>query len=798
MADEKYLANRLKYHAASRVATQTGQALVQALNVDGHTVTTNKVWAAPQTAFANNSALNKGITESVAATNDLVAVFKNGATSTAFWNGGLVWTNPAYPAVKLYENVPMTAVTGSDGKASNGKFQAYEVLADADGVTSGSLRIGDWISPTAVTDQETGMPVAGYSGIPMYNNTPLKQADTSKWLETDGHFEFIYMAGLLTFEPGYTPEDKNATNGKNLVKITAFKYVGDYVDDVLAKIEAEIGGGTSPDQPEASITTRVGEIEKAISGYTNANTVSSAIIAETNARTTTDNFLSGVLESFDTENTVSSAIEALRTSAATYSISAETSEDYAAVYKLYQTVNGESTVAGTINIPKDQFLTNAAYNKTTEKLELTFSLNHPASGTIENKVEIDVSDLVHEYEAGNGVSIATSTSGNSIVSVKLNDTINESGFLTLTPDGLALTGVQAAIEAVSDGATSGLETLSAALTDFTGENAISSKFAEVDGRLSSAEERLDAAEDVLSGFSGVNVLSTRFTVDEAEIADIKSKAVSGITTTSTVSGEIVNNLAALDVRVSEASGNAISAKTDGLFAQAYKAGDNIAFGEADASGVIPINGTFTFELSAATDTTLGGVKSGNDITVDADGVVTVNSADKVKSKLSIFEVEYDGSAPVSINTTGEYLSADNGSIGLAVTGEIVSGNTGLIKGSQIYDLASNIADTIESVSGSLHTEIEGISDEASAGLEELSGKVSGSFEDTKVVVGNGGNAIIASNYSIGTALLSSDSDDFGREGTIATESNAKNYVDSKFNDLDDFTSIIEQYNQGLE
>ena len=75
MADEKYLANRLKYHTASRIATQTGEALAQALNVDGHIVTTNKVWASPQTAFINN--VNKANTDSVDATNDLVAALES-------------------------------------------------------------------------------------------------------------------------------------------------------------------------------------------------------------------------------------------------------------------------------------------------------------------------------------------------------------------------------------------------------------------------------------------------------------------------------------------------------------------------------------------------------------------------------------------------------------------------------------------------------------------------------------------------------------------------------------------------
>lgn len=231
MADAKYLANRLKYHTASRIATQTGEALAQALNVDGHIITTNKVWAAPQTAFINN--VDKANTDSVDATNDLVAAFKVGGVKKAFHAGGFVWTNPSYPAVRLYENVPMTKVKGSDG---GGKFQAFEILAGEDGVSEGTKRIVDWIAPTAVADRVTGQPVAGYSGIPQYNGQALKLANPGKWAESKGSYEFAYMSGLLTFEPGFTPQDVDATNGVNKIKLTAFKYIGAYLSDTLTSM----------------------------------------------------------------------------------------------------------------------------------------------------------------------------------------------------------------------------------------------------------------------------------------------------------------------------------------------------------------------------------------------------------------------------------------------------------------------------------------------------------------------------------------------------------------------------------
>lgn len=269
MADVKYLNNRLKYHTASRVATQTGEALAQALNVDGHIVTTAKIWAAPATAFPNNA--NKANTDSFDATTDLVTVFKEGGVSTAFWNGGTVWTNAKYPAVKLYENVPMTAVNGSDG---GGKFQAYEILAAADGISSGTIRLTDWAAPTAVADQTTGAPVAGFSGIPMFKGTVLKKSDAALWAEAKGSWEFVYIAGMLTFEPGFTPQDKDATNGKTSVTLTAFKYVGDYLTDTLANIDTVIAN--SKEIATVDVLLADGTATPATTGKTITSVVSEA------------------------------------------------------------------------------------------------------------------------------------------------------------------------------------------------------------------------------------------------------------------------------------------------------------------------------------------------------------------------------------------------------------------------------------------------------------------------------------------------------------------------------------------
>jgi hypothetical protein len=281
-----YLKNRLKYHAASRLASQTGEGLAQAMNVDGHTVTTAKVWAAPATAFPNNA--DKDNVDAIDATNDLVTVFKTPVTledgtesvveSKDFWaadkagtKSGKVWTNTAYPAVKLYENVPMTAVKGSDG---GGKFQAFEILAAADGYSEGTLRVSDWVAPTSVADITTGKVVAGFSGIPMYSGTALTK-DTTRWAATLGTWEFVYIAGMLTFEPGYTPENKATTavdpkTFKSVVTLTAFKYCGEYLSDSISSIND-------------TIDTEVANIDKKISeevAKLNTNIANAKEIAE--------------------------------------------------------------------------------------------------------------------------------------------------------------------------------------------------------------------------------------------------------------------------------------------------------------------------------------------------------------------------------------------------------------------------------------------------------------------------------------------------------------------------------------
>lgn len=168
MADKFYLANRLKYHTASRVAYKPKDPLAETFNVDGHTVVVSKIWSAKSQEFAYQT--NPNVTEPNLATKDLIKVFKTltytaiptgtvlpadsiyytninntyesakteteitvtetnkyftcDVISAAFNNTtdaskGIVWTNALYPAVRLYENVELKAITDSQGPAGD-------------------------------------------------------------------------------------------------------------------------------------------------------------------------------------------------------------------------------------------------------------------------------------------------------------------------------------------------------------------------------------------------------------------------------------------------------------------------------------------------------------------------------------------------------------------------------------------------------------------------------------------------------------------------------------------------------
>ena len=242
--DNAYLRNRLKYHAASRIGIQTGQSLGQATNGDGHTVRYGQVWTAPDTAFiVQSTAAMKTTSDGIDSNAELVADFKATGEKVKDLGGGEVWINSSYPAVKLYCQCEMNAVTGSNGAGT--KYEAYEL-------TDNGARVMDWVAPTSVKDN--GLPVPGYTArIEATKNnstwTDLQNCTdgSGAWALSEGNWEFVYMSGLCTFHPSNTPNGY----GYSKLRITAFAYVGDYLSDTLSSMSSSTTASMTAVKPFA-------------------------------------------------------------------------------------------------------------------------------------------------------------------------------------------------------------------------------------------------------------------------------------------------------------------------------------------------------------------------------------------------------------------------------------------------------------------------------------------------------------------------------------------------------------------
>lgn len=386
----------------------------------------------------------------------------------------------------------------------------------------------------------------------MYSGTVLKKSNTSKWAESVGSYEFAYIAGLLTFAPGYTPQDVYSAAGASAtenITLTAFKYIGDYadkaidesfrdVDGRLDAVETQLGIGGGAGGASGSITERVTKIEGAIAGYTSANTVKSAITSEATARAEADTALG-------------ERINAL--SAVTYKLKKADSanEGFAATYQLYTSKNGVDTAVADsiINIPKDQFLKDAAYVPSSEMLELTFELNVSGSNPTSNKVNIPVSEMVHEYAAGNGITVVdndpTIGGKSSSISIKLDGTTES--FLTVGANGLKLSGVQSAIDAKGD-------KVSAAAT--AGISALSNRMGTAETNIDTLSNKMGTAE------TDIDTLSSDLSATSNKLTTLEGAAVTDVTASNTVYGSVSKNKITLNTKVSPAAGNAITVDGD--------------------------------------------------------------------------------------------------------------------------------------------------------------------------------------------------------------------------------------------
>ena len=143
------------------------------------------------------------------------------------------------------------------------------------------------------------------------------------------------------------------------------------------------------------------------------------------------------------EGNLSTSIEELKakdkeleTSLATKIESVEVVKDEA--NDLHYQVLVDGIVAGDINIPQDQFLKSVNYDNASHKLQFIFKTENEH----EQPIEVDISDLVDTYAAGDGMALSANT-----FSVR-KATLSEK-YLTVSADGVSINGIDAAIDTLN-------------------------------------------------------------------------------------------------------------------------------------------------------------------------------------------------------------------------------------------------------------------------------------------------------------------------------------------------------------
>lgn len=249
------------------------------------------------------------------------------------------------------------------------------------------------------------------------------------------------------------------------------------------------------------------------------STIDNAVAVETENRVAEDKKLSDTIQAEQqrAENAesalfknLSTSIEDLKakdkeleTSLATKIESVEVVKDE--TNDLHYQVLVDGIVAGNINIPQDQFLKSVSYDNASHKLQFIFKTENEH----EQPIEVNISDLVDTYAAGDGMSLSANT-----FSVR-KATLSEK-YLTVSADGVSINGIDAAIDTLEDRATaietnvSLLQAEDRRLNIITSEtNSIALTASKADGGTTlKADLKLNTTEDNIIKLDGNGVYSS--------------------------------------------------------------------------------------------------------------------------------------------------------------------------------------------------------------------------------------------------------------------------------------------------
>ena len=376
---------------------------------------------------------------------------------------------------------------------------------------------------------------------------------------------------------------------------------------------------------------------------------------------------------FSSDNTVADAISNLETSltaALTVTMVDETSgsTEYAKVYSLYQ---GDNLV-GKINIPKDMFVKAASVVRGTWNGDEF--IENPDGPDIAIKIEfvngdiiyVNAQDLVDIYTAGDGISIDSN-----VVSVVIDE--DSENFLTVSQNGVKLSGVQAAIDAAVEAAKL-IESDGISILENNKIKAVAAKFSDsgIDNPISVDENGVKLSGNLDCGFFDFSVVVPQ---TAAEIAAITDPATTYLVITSSdlVSALGTNktyNTLVLD-GVDDNTSFGISAKSikinNSEFGGTKDSGNgkvNFAAPQVDINNVSVTNGSTMYNLFEGNQS--NGVNkefNASNVVVDnpslAHNVFNIYRPDnnaKIVIKDSVFNLTVDNSNPLRLanytNATG--------------------------------------------------------------------------------------------------------------------------------------------------
>lgn len=252
---------------------------------------------------------------------------------------------------------------------------------------------------------------------------------------------------------------KNTTNTSVQDLKDADTEIKELITDKVTDINSEIADVKNNMQNIAadltSEVTRAKDIEGAISSdvATNKKAIADEIKRASEKDTEIDNSLSTHISTFDNfkestnisiddlserigENTKAIKTETERATAAETELSTKISTKVGAVEirknsasDLQYTLYVDEKPCGDINIPSDQFLKSVSYDSTSKKIHFVFKTT---DGEIPS--DIDVSDLVDTYTAGNGIVLEDNK-----FTVQISE--GSESYLTVTEGGIKLVGI---------------------------------------------------------------------------------------------------------------------------------------------------------------------------------------------------------------------------------------------------------------------------------------------------------------------------------------------------------------------